>query len=75
MAFFIAFTFVGGVTIMYWPENMNIYVSNIEESYKGAIIGYLRCSVTEASLFHIVQCWRSCAVDEEKRYLPISMYC
>ena len=38
---FIVFSFVEGVTIIDWLENMNLYVSDIEESYKDKIIGHL----------------------------------
>ena len=38
---FIVFAFVEGVTIIDWLENMNMYVSDIEESYKDTIIGHL----------------------------------
>ena len=39
--YFIDFAFGEGVTIIYSLENMKIYVSDIVESYKDTIIGYL----------------------------------
>ena len=54
---------------------MNIYVSNIEEPYKDTIIGHLVNSGTADLLLHKVQCWCSCAVDEDKRALPMVIYC
>ena len=50
---------------------MNIYVSDIEESYKDTIIGNTGNSVIEDLLLQILQCWCSCAVDEEKWDLPM----
>ena len=32
-------------------------------------------SGTENLLLHMLQCWRSCLVDEEKRSLPMVLYC
>ena len=45
---------------------MNLYVSNIEESYKDTIIVHLGNSGTAYLILHKVQCWRACAVDEKK---------
>ena len=39
---------------------MNIYVSDIEESYKDTIIGHLGDSETVGALLHIVKCWSEC---------------
>ena len=50
---------------------MKVYVSDIEESYKETIIGHLVDSWGADLLLHIVQCWRSCAVDDKKQYLPM----
>ena len=50
---------------------MKLYVSDIEESYKGTIVGHLVNSVTEYLLLQIVKCWRACAVNEENRSLPM----
>ena len=61
---FNAFTFGGGVNIIYWLEKMKLYVYDIEESYKDTIIGNLENSGTADLLLHIVQCWRACAVNE-----------
>ena len=72
--FFVAFDFVEYVTIIDWIENMRIYVSDIQESYKDTMIGNLGNSGTADLLLHVVQCWRSCAVDEEKWALPLVLY-
>ena len=72
---FISFAFGEVVTTIYFLANVKLYVSNIEESYKERIIGNLVNSVTADSLLHKIQCWRACAVDEEKRNLPLVMYC
>ena len=45
---------------------MKVHVSDIEESYKDTIIGYLGNSGTDDLLLHIVQCWHVCVVNEEK---------
>ena len=45
---------------------MKIYVSDIEESYKDTIIENMKNRSTEELLLHIVQCWRACALNEEK---------
>ena len=45
---------------------MDIYVSNIEESYKDTILGHLGNSGTSYLLLYIVKCWCACAVDEDK---------
>ena len=52
---------------------MKIYVSDMEELYKDTIIGHLGNSGTSDILVHIVHCWRSYAVDTEKRDLPMVM--
>ena len=44
--YFIVFAFAEGVTIVDWVSNMNIYVSNIVELYRGIIIGHLGNSGT-----------------------------
>ena len=54
---------------------MKLYVSNIEESYKDTVIGYLGNSGTEDLSLHIIQCWFSCVVGKEKRSLPMVLYC
>ena len=54
---------------------MNNYVSEILEAYKDRIIGYLRNSGTADLLLYIVQCWYTCAVDEENQALPVVIYC
>ena len=54
---------------------MKLYVSNIEESYKGTIIGLLVNPGTSDLLLNIVQCWRACSVNEENRALPMVLYC
>ena len=64
---FTVFYSVENVSIVYFLENMNIHVSGIEKSYKYAIIGHLVHLGTDNLLLHIVQCWRGCAVDEEKK--------
>ena len=61
---FIVFAFGEGVTIFYWQANMNLYVSDIEESYKDTIISHLVNSGTVDLLLQIVQCRYACAVDE-----------
>ena len=43
---------------------MKLYVSDIEESHKEKIIGYMGNSVTSDLLLHIVKCWSACAVGE-----------
>ena len=53
---FFVFGFLEGVTIIYCLLNMNIYVSNIVESYKGTTVGKLRNSGTLYVLPNIVQC-------------------
>ena len=60
---FIYLDFGEGVTIMYCIENMKLYVSDIEKSYKYTIIYHLRNSCASDLLFHILQCWRGCAFD------------
>ena len=72
---FIDFSFVEGVTIIYWLSTMKLYVSDIEKSYKNTVIGHLGNSGTTYLSLHIVQCWSECAVDEENRYLHMVMYC
>ena len=47
---------------------MELYVSNIEESYNGTIIGNIGNAGTSYLLLHIVQCWRACAVNEENYF-------
>ena len=56
MSFFLVFGFSEGVTIIYCLLNMNIYVSNIVESYKGTIVGQLVNAGTLYLLLNIVQC-------------------
>ena len=41
---------------------MKLFVSDIEESYRYTIIGYMVHSVTEDLLFHVVQYWFACEV-------------
>ena len=43
---------------------MKLYVSDIEESYKGTIIGHLGNSVTANLLLHMVHFLSACAVTE-----------
>ena len=62
--YFIAFDIRECVTIIYCLENMKLYVSNIEESYKDTLIGHLGNLRKEYLLLHIVQCWSACEVDE-----------
>ena len=57
---------MGGVTIIDWLENMNLYVSDIYESYKDTITGSMENAGTEYLLLLVVQCRCACAVDEEK---------
>ena len=72
---FIDFAFGEGVTITYWTAKMKLYVSGIEESYKDTIIGLLENSGTKNLLLYKVQCLCACVVDEEKRALPMVLYC
>ena len=53
---------------------MKLYVSNIEESYKGIIIGHVGNLGTAYLLLHLVQCWRACAVNEENQALHMVLY-
>ena len=73
--FSISFSFGKGVTIIGWLENMKLYVSYIEESYKDIVIGHLGNSGTSGLLLRIVQSWRTCAVGKVKWVLPMFMYC
>ena len=57
MIYFTAFNFGEGVTIIYWVENNNMYVSDIVESYKSIIIGNLVNAGTADLLLHILQRW------------------
>ena len=50
-------------------------MSNIEESYKGTIIGNMGNSGTSDLLLHILECWSACAVNEGNQALPLVMYC
>ena len=50
-------------------------MSNIEKSYRDTIIVYLVNLGTSYLLLHIVQCCRACAVDEERRAIPMVLYC
>ena len=61
---FIAFAFGEGVDIIYWQENMELYVSNIEVLYKYAMIGHLINAFTADLLLHMVIFWRAFAVNE-----------
>ena len=72
---FIVFYFGEGVIIIGCIANMKFYVSDIQESYKYIIIVHLENSGTEDLLLHIVQCWRACAVYEDKQGLPMVLYC
>ena len=54
---------------------MKLYVSDTEEFYKDTIIGHLVNSGTTDLLFHIVQCLRTCSVNEENWALYIVLYC
>ena len=65
------FSFVEGITIIDFLENMSSYVSDIMESYKDTIIGYLGNIDTADFLPHILQFWRACAVDKENQALPV----
>ena len=56
---------MGGVTIIDWLENMNLYVSDIYESYKDTITGSMENAGTEYLLLLVVQCRCACAVDSE----------
>ena len=56
VVYFFVFGFLEGVTIIDCLLNMNIYVSNIVESYKGTTVGKLRNSGTLYVLPNIVQC-------------------
>ena len=62
--YFIAFAFVEFVNIIYWLAKMNIYVSNIDKSYKDTIIGNIVNSGTEYLLLHIVQYCRACTCNK-----------
>ena len=61
---FSAFYFGEGVNIIDWLENMKVYVSDIEGSYKDTIIGNLGNAGTSDLLLHIVQCWIACVINE-----------
>ena len=50
---------------------MNLYVSDIEESYKDTIIGHLGNSGPSDLLLHIIQCWSEFTFNEEKRAQPM----
>ena len=50
------FEFGEDITIIYWIEKIELYVSNIEESYKYTIIGNMGNSGIADLLLHIVQC-------------------
>ena len=65
------FDFGECVTIIDCMESMKMFVSDIKESYKYTIIGHMENSDGSYLLLHIVQCWRACAVNEEKRVLPM----
>ena len=54
---------------------MKLYVYDIEESYKYTIIIHLENTGTVDLLLHIVHCWSTCAVDEEKYAVPVVLYC
>ena len=54
---------------------MNLYLSDIVESYKDKIIGHFGNAGTIDLLLHIVHCWRVCAVDKENRTLPMALNC
>ena len=69
--YFIAFAFRKCVTIIEWIANMQIYVSDNEESYKYTIIAHLGNAGTEYLLLHIVQCWRTREFDKETSALSI----
>ena len=47
---------------------MKLYVSDIEESYKHAIIGNMVNSGTSYLLLHIIQRCRACAFNEKSRF-------
>ena len=74
LIYFIDLYFGEGVTIIYRIENMKLYTSNIEESYKDTIIGHMGNSDTADLLLYIVQYWRQCVVNEEKQSLPIVLH-
>ena len=61
---FIRFSFEECVTIIYWPSNMKLYVSDIEESYKDTIVGNLGNSGASDLLLNLLKCWCTCAVNE-----------
>ena len=61
--------------MIYWMENMKLYVSDIVYSYKDTIVGNLVNSGTSYLLLHIVYSWRSWEVDKYNWYLPMVMYC
>ena len=71
MSLFIEFEFGEGVTIIDWIASMKLYVYDIEESYKDTIIGHMENSGTANLSLYIVQCWRSCVVNEENWALPM----
>ena len=54
---------------------MKLYVSDTEYSYKDTIIGNMGNSGTEYLSLHIVQCWRTCAVNKDNKALPLVLYC
>ena len=68
------FAFLEGVNILDCLENMKLYLSNIEESYKDTIVGHFGNSCIEDLLLNITQCWRACVVVEYKWNLPILLY-
>ena len=50
---------------------MKTYGSDIVEQYKDTIIVNLENSGRADLLIHILQYWRTCAVDEDNRSIPM----
>ena len=50
---------------------MELYVSNILDSYKDTIIGHFGNISTADFSVYIVKSWRACTVDEENFSLPM----
>ena len=72
---FVGFSFLECVNIICWLENIKLYVSDVEESYRGTIIVNMANSGKLDLSLHIVQCWRACVVNEENQYLTLVLYC
>ena len=67
------FEFVGVINMIDYPSNVKLYVSNIVELNKDAIIGHMGNLGTSYFLRYIVQYWSVCAVDEDNQDLTMLM--